>query len=34
MSESAPDLSSEGDINLSPRRAAWLRDGLDVPSSA
>ena len=32
MSESAPDLSSEGDINLSPRRAAWLRDGLDAPT--
>jgi 4-aminobutyrate aminotransferase len=32
MSESTPDLSSEGDINLSPRRAAWLRDGLDAPT--
>lgn len=32
MSEPAPDLSSEGDINLSPRRAAWLRDGLDAPT--
>lgn len=29
MDDFVPDLASEGDVNLSSRRAAWLRDGLD-----
>ena len=29
MSDPSPDLASEGDINFTPRRAAWQRAELD-----
>ena len=29
MSDPSPDLASEGDINFTPRRAAWQRTELD-----